>query len=778
MPCPLRRTVSLLALALFATALPVRARQDAPFVEGRYLVERASDGAAHARFLRRLGHLRTTGQRDAFEDALERRRLALRAGQRELADAVVAAGGRVERSLWLIDALVVTELGRDAARSLASRADVRAVHAGRAALPQVGSALDAAHHDALAVHAMMQDGLPLQGGGVVVAIVDSGADLDHAGSGRPHAAYYPGGDPVAAIGKGIAGSRILSAQDLEVADGSVNPEDVFGHGTRMGSILAGAKFNALPNVSDGMAPEVELRAYKISHDGMSGGQGSTVNMAVAFDALAAEFDVRVANMSYFGSPGPLQLPEPAMDAAVLTGIHVAVAGGNSGSNLSSAHGAYNVVAAGGSADATKEPFVDPSFWVSAIGPLNGRRYPHLLGLGEALTCAKIDDEASSIDSCCTSGAAALISGAAALVTQAVPTLDALEVRALLLNTSLEVTLGNPDAAGYGYLHAKRAIDAALAGEVVREGLGAGQRKVHDWPLVAGEEAAVTLVWNRDDVSLGVPPRLDLVVRDPGGQVLADLSGGLDNTKQLRFQPGVTGVHSVEVSATSLTSTSAIYALAGVSTPSVDDGTGCPGGAPTLTAVAPAQVPAVGAAAPVVVDGCNLVGVVSVRLGGAEALAFEELDPGTLRVELPASPALGAVPLRVETVGGASSIDLLVVEPAPGLELSADFVVTGDAASVTLAGAAHELAVLCTSFDATPSICPGLVNLDIGAGLTSLEVWPPLSLAPAGWRVVELGVVQGGLPPLTDVHFQAILIDPAQPGVGWHVTPTDTVTIFF
>jgi subtilisin family serine protease len=171
-------------------------------------------------------------------------------------------------------------------------------------------------------------------------------------------------------------------------------------------------------------------------------------------------------------------------------VFVTLSAGNTGADLSFAHGAYNALVVGASFVTSKQPYVFPGFVTSAVGPLSsGRTYPHVLAVGEALTCAALDNEAGSIDSYGTSGAAALVAGTAALVRQVAPDLTALEVKALLLNTSEAVALGNPNAAGYGYLRSDRAAQAALDGEVVQGVVATGQVKSHPLALAAGEQVA-------------------------------------------------------------------------------------------------------------------------------------------------------------------------------------------------------------------------------------------------------------------------------------------------
>ena len=599
------------------------------------------------------------------------------------------------------------------------------------------------------------------------------------GSGRPHAAFFPDGDPAQTTGGGIGGSRILSMADLELADGGASPEDGFGHGTRMSSIAAGAKFNALPDVDDGFAPEARIRSYKISHDLLSGGLASTAVMMQAFNAAAAEPDVLVINMSYFGSPQPQLAPEKAIDNASLAGVFVSLAGGNSGTNLASAHGAYNAIASGGSDEAVKQPSNVPGLYVSAIGPLpDGRRYPHLLGLGISITCAVFDAESTAIESCCTSAASAMIAGTALLVRQADPLATQLETKALLLNSSLEVTLGNPAARGFGYLHARRAVDAALAGEVVSEALDATQKKKFDVPLTAGQDVAFTLVWNRENTALTAASNLDLVVRAPGGGTVASSTSPVNNVEQVRFTAPSTGTYRVIVSPVSTLGPSTTFALAGTGAHSVDDGQGCPGGPPVVASVQPLQVPAVAEPNPVALSGCNLSGVTGVTLGGVPATSFTSVDDKNLSVELPFAPALGPVPLEVTTPTGTASFDLDVQAPPPTLASVAQFLGAGQPLEPVLAGAPGSLSILFASIDSSPTVLPGLVSLDIGGGGASLALVTQVVLPASSWQQLSLGPLQPSPGFGTLLFLQAVEVDLVQLSLPLPTTSVESTLVLF
>ena len=90
------------------------------------------------------------------------------------------------------------------------------------------------------------------------AVVDSGADADMGGTGRPHAVYFKDGK--LGGGPGVKGTRLLAAIGVAAAgDG----EDFHGHGTCCACVSAGWKWNRKANSDNGHAPEAGIVSYNL-----------------------------------------------------------------------------------------------------------------------------------------------------------------------------------------------------------------------------------------------------------------------------------------------------------------------------------------------------------------------------------------------------------------------------------------------------------------------------------------------------------------------------------
>ncbi len=770
--------MQVLLVALLAATPSVAQTSQPPLIEGRRIVVLRHDVKAHAATLRRLAAARRDGDREAFLSVLAARQAAQRPNQDRLVAVVESAGAQVVDRLWLIDALVVEGASAALDELLSDHPLVERIERDRVVEYQLEQAIDEQHHDAISAHAIDLDGVKLKGGGLHIAVIDSGIDLDMGGTGRPHATFYPDGDPTKTTGGGIGGSRILTAVDLVLTDGVDDAEDVNGHGTAMAAVLGGADFSSLPDIADGVAPEAKLRIWKIgSDDAPSGVVGSA--MITAFNQVAADPDIRAANMSTSGAQSALSTLNGAIDATALSGVFVAVAGGNSGPVGIVSHGCYNAIVSAASLERMKSPVDIPGFFTSAIGPLpDGRRYPHLLGQGMAVSCAWQDTETEAGGAGGTSSGSAFIAGAALLVTQARPESTQLEVKALLLGESVPSDPGgNPDAAGYGYLHVKSAVDAALAGRVVSEAI-AGQTRVFHVELGAAEQRTFALTWNRELTSSLDVANLDLEIRDPNGAVVASSASAVDNVELIRFQAQTAGVHEVRVFAASGTALPVTFALAGASEPSVEDGLGCPGGPPTITNTSATTVPSlVIGLNQITLTGCSFFGVHTVTLGGVDVESFEAVDNTTLIVDLPKAPALGALPLEVTSFAGSGVVLLDVVAPEPTLILHNSALFSGQNADFTLGSDPADALVLAVSLDPTPTSFPGLLDLALGGAGTSLGLVATPTVPAAGWLNHSVPVTLTGLPPLTNLYFQAAAV-PATPSFPLATTGTDSAPFVF
>jgi hypothetical protein len=758
-------TAQLPTAAVSTAALPEESPSE------RYVVLRRGDDEAQQRFLAELGELRRARATIALPQRVAARAHELALQQQSLATWIGARGGRVLESFWLLDALAFEAPAGFPLDELRARSDVASVQAPQWHAPTLVQALNATHHQGYATHALQFQGAPITGGGETLAIIDTGLDLDMNGTGRPHAAFYPNGDSTNLTGGGIAGSRVLAATKHNSQFSSVTTnDDTYGHGTRMGAIAAGAKYNALPSVGSGAAPATWIRSYKIGSDTppMYYGLADGVAMMGAFQAAVAAPDVYVANMSYGGVNDPTYYMNPTMDAAVAAGVTVTLSAGNNGANLGNAHPTYNPIVVGGSEEFMKAPAT--STYLTAVGPLaDGRRYPTMLAQGVALTTALKDNEASTIDSNGSSGAAALVAGSAILMHQVAPQRTPVEIKAVLLNTTATAG-GNQNATGWGYLLIKPAVESLLAGEVVREPIQQGMvRKYH---VALSGSQRITLVWERIGTSMsysasqGLIANLDLRVVDPAsGATLLSSASTVDNVEQLDLSVLPSGNYEVHVVCVSgpINNQQTPFALAGVSTFSFDDGLGCPGGAPILQSTTPASAPAISLAPTIVtLHGCNLTGTTQVRVNGI-ATPFTLQSPKDLAVTLPDLVLPGPAQIEVVHPAGNASLSLPLTAPAPLLKFgtpAGTVVFPVDVLKpATIAGPPGYMSFVALSGANSPSQLPGIIDLAIGNGFNELYVLTA-KLIPAAGSYQQSYVFHAGLPFGTAVYWQAAMIDAA------------------
>jgi subtilisin family serine protease len=194
-----------------------------------------------------------------------------------------------------------------------------------------------------------------EGQATFVAIIDTGIDWRHA---------MFGGDPtpprlgVAPPDSANVHTNQKVVYSLPLADIAV--EDGFGHGTHVASTVAGYLANApgpdgLPLTGDeipihGVAPQAKLMSYKVCSDvgstlnSVAGvavpviGGCDTSNIVMAIEDATKNFTVTgfakpkadVINMSLGGGGGPDEPTAVASDNAVLDGVTVVAAAGNSG----------------------------------------------------------------------------------------------------------------------------------------------------------------------------------------------------------------------------------------------------------------------------------------------------------------------------------------------------------------------------------------------------------------------------------------------------------------
>ena len=140
-----------------------------------------------------------------------------------------------------------------------------------------------------------------RGTGVIVAVIDSGVDLDHPDL-----------------------MRNLLPNGYNFGDGNTIPHDVSGHGTRVAGIIAARQNNAL-GVS-GLAPEARILSIKINVGGQNTFSSDRLANAIAY---AVEQGCKIINLSLTVDQ-QTQTVQDAIQSALDKGIIVVAAAGNIG----------------------------------------------------------------------------------------------------------------------------------------------------------------------------------------------------------------------------------------------------------------------------------------------------------------------------------------------------------------------------------------------------------------------------------------------------------------
>ncbi len=384
-----------------------------------------------------------------------------------VASAVRLAGGRVRRSLPIINGFVV-ELPNSALQSVADDSAV-----GRLSLDR--RVVATMEHTAATIGASaLRQELGYDGAGVGVAIIDSGITAWH-------------DDLTGAAG----GQRVDRFVDL-VGD-RISEYDDYGHGTHVAGIVAGNGHDA-GGARTGIAPGAHLVVVKALD---ASGVGHISDVIAALDFVVAHKDVyniRVVNLSV-ATPvyesydtDPLTL---AAKRAVDAGMVVVAAAGNRGRNPGG-HDAYGGITAPGNAPwvltvgasshmGTADRADDAMAVFSSRGPaaVNYSAKPDLVAPGIGIE--SLSDPYSTfyttkspyllsgtvptwylpyLSLSGTSMAAPVVSGTVALMLQANPALTPNQVKAILQYTAQSYSAYDPLTAGTGFLNARGAVELA------------------------------------------------------------------------------------------------------------------------------------------------------------------------------------------------------------------------------------------------------------------------------------------------------------------------------
>ena len=155
------------------------------------------------------------------------------------------------------------------------------------------------------------DGLPCDGTGVTIAVIDTGVDQTH---------------PAFGGFKAVPNAKIVHA----VSYTGEPQQDNFGHGSHCAGIAAGDLYKGTPrgdSLIQGVAPKAQLMSYKVL-SAMGGGTAAAIVSAIEDAVLRG---AHVLNLSLGDTSGDPTSPEAiTCNNAMLAGAVVCCAAGNSG----------------------------------------------------------------------------------------------------------------------------------------------------------------------------------------------------------------------------------------------------------------------------------------------------------------------------------------------------------------------------------------------------------------------------------------------------------------
>ena len=327
------------------------------------------------------------------------------------------------------------------------------------------------------------------GQGVDVAVVDTGIDASHP----------------ALSGKVLAQKRCLDGLGSSYHTTDPSPDDVNGHGTHIGGIIA-SQDSQYRGIAYGIRGLLNAKAGGDA-DGYDGGGASMtdsdamkcVEWAVSGNLYGAE----VLNFSFGGATSADDTPLARFFDAVSDQMNVlvAIASGNSGSALQTLLSpgiAPNAISVANVQDGGTLSRLDDTIRSSSSrGPTaGGRKKPDLAAPGTAITSTDNSWEGSNpywVTYSGTSMAAPHVAGAAALLISSGLS-DPLAVKALLINTAEDK--GDPGwdpAYGWGYIDLNNAL-FHLEDVFVHTVAEAPDVRFYAGPALSGD--AATLVWKR------------------------------------------------------------------------------------------------------------------------------------------------------------------------------------------------------------------------------------------------------------------------------------------
>ncbi len=458
----------------------------------------------------------------------------------EHSPAIEALGGTVLSDFWLIHGAAI-RLPAAAEAQLHQIPGIAQIWQSRAVTGagHIAVSTNLSNHNADHVHQTLQQ----RGQGVALALLDSGIDTDCNGTGQAHPAFL---------------GRVSKAVDVAQVLG---PDDSHGHGTGVGGTALARNWQSTNGKSDdGFAPDATILSYKITHTTTN--DYFDHNLISAWQQVFADkasYPIAVANLSYRGSPSPLHPTQQALDlVAYYADVLVVTSSGNDASQpepTATSQANANGLSVGANRPGNREI---ASF--SSPGPLVGdpdRYFPDLTAMGVNLFTPKPDSKrGTSLPLSGTSFAAPAVAGTALLMRGAVPTLSALDTKAILLNNTEDISAQNSLLTrhhyGLGMLRTDFAVTAAQNDKLWQGQLAQTSPTIEVLVnVVQGQSYAACATWPRVDVNTTAWDNLELFVLNAQGQIIAASESPRNLYERVRFTAQSTGQYKLRLTSPSL-----------------------------------------------------------------------------------------------------------------------------------------------------------------------------------------------------------------------------------
>jgi len=385
-----------------------------------------------------------------------------------------------------------------------------------AAFTKVNDRLTNTNWVADAIHEREAWDLAKSNGAVAVAVIDTGADLDHPDLADRIVASYNSYDP------------------------SLSAEDTMGHGTHVAGIVAGTANNGVGLA--GSSYDANLVVIKASTTGRNSFETASIVRAYAWlmekgaDGLtnAQRLGVRVVNMSVGGNDDTITANQQddeinrAIAAARAAGILTVCAAGNKGAD------AAPYLTYPGDSDACLSVMNlkkndDGTYDLGPTSNYNvpGTDYKDVCAPGTEIYSTWLEGRYAVQTG--TSMASPLVAGIAALMFAANPELTPGEVATLIESTCADLgDTGWDERYGYGLVDARAAVSSVLAPTIAGpEALGIGEAASHGYAVKLGADATDQAGWTWTtspdaDSAYGAGS----AVVDEDGRVTGVLAGGV------------------------------------------------------------------------------------------------------------------------------------------------------------------------------------------------------------------------------------------------------------